>query len=76
MMNSYMRFKTNSKKLQFGEKKCKKMHVGQIAKEYKCKDLSVDKWTEMDIKNEETGELKMTDVCQGEEKMEEKMEER
>jgi hypothetical protein len=34
MMNSYINFKTNSKKLQFGVKKCKKMHVGKDQVDY------------------------------------------
>ena len=36
MMISYMNFKTNNKKLQFGVSKCKKMHVGKVKEEYKC----------------------------------------
>ena len=29
MLNSFLKFKSDSKKLQFGVKKCKKLHVGQ-----------------------------------------------
>ena len=52
------------------------MHVGHATEEYKCQDLSVDKWTEAEVRNEETGDMIMTDVFEGEQKMEEKMEER
>ena len=51
MMNSYDNYKTNSKKLQFGVEKCKKLHVGHTVEEFKSKDLSDDKWTEVDVKN-------------------------
>ena len=30
MVHAYLTFKTNSKKLQFGSQKCKKLHVGKI----------------------------------------------
>ena len=43
MANSYIRFKSLSKKLQFGSEKCKKMHVGKVKEEYKCQPLFVDK---------------------------------
>ena len=36
MMNAYVNFKTSEKKLQFGEKKCKKLRVGNRDKMYKC----------------------------------------
>ena len=41
-INAFINAKTNSKKLQFGEDKCHKMHVGQ--KNKCCPDLYVDKW--------------------------------
>ena len=50
MMNAYIGFKTNSKKLQFGGDKCKKMHVGHVTEDFKCQDLSLDKWTEVEVK--------------------------
>ena len=59
MMNTYINFKTNSKKLQFGVNKCKKMHVGHSQFEYKCQDLSVDKWTEVEVKNDITGDIEL-----------------
>jgi hypothetical protein len=58
--------------LQFGVEKCKKLHVGQKLEEFKCQDLSVDKWTEVDVKNDVTGEVEIEDVCVGEQIMEEK----
>ena len=44
MANIYMNCKTNSKKLQFGENKCKKIHVGKYQEEHTCLRLSVDKY--------------------------------
>ena len=34
--HALLTFKTESKKLQFGAQKCKKLHVGKSIKEYKC----------------------------------------
>jgi hypothetical protein len=39
MVNSYMVCKTNSKKLQFGANKCKKMHIGKNFEKFKCQPL-------------------------------------
>ena len=41
-MNGFINAKTNIKKLQFGEKKCHKMHIGKKS-EY-CPDLFIDSW--------------------------------
>ena len=76
MMNSYINFKTNSKKLQFGVKKCKKMHVGKDRVDYKCQDLSVDKWTEVEVQNDVSGMVDMRDIFDGEHLMEEKEDEK
>ena len=50
MAHSYIRFKSDSKKLQFGSDKCKKMHVGKVKDEYKCQQLLIDKWEENWVK--------------------------
>ena len=76
MMNGYINFKTNSKKLQFGGKKCKKLHVGHTNSDYKCQDLSVDKWSEVEISNDVTGELEFKDIYDGVHIMEETDEEK
>ena len=76
MMNEYINFKTNSKKLQFGGNKCKKLHIGHLDQEYKCQDLSVDRWTEVEVKNDETGDVNIKDILDGEQLMEEKTEEK
>ena len=76
MLNSFIRCKTNEKKLQFGGEKCKKLHVGNTREEYKCQDLSVDTWTEMEIRNEATGEFEFKDIDDGDYKLEEKSEEK
>ena len=76
MMNAYINCKTNSKKLQFGVDKCKKLHVGHTLEDYKCQDLSVDKWTEVEVQNEVTGEQELKDIFTGEQVMEQKEEEK
>ena len=67
---------TNSKKLQFGAKKCKKLHVGHVHEEFKCQDLSVEKWTEVEVTNDVTGESEIKDIWDGEENIEETTEEK
>ena len=47
MLNSFIRFKTNEKKLQFGINKCRKMHIGRNCQDFKCRTLSVDSWEEL-----------------------------
>ena len=76
MVNSYIKCKTSSKKLQFGSIKCKKIHIGKECEQYKCHPLYVDSWEEKEIKNEESGKVDIDDVCLGEEMMEEKDDEK
>ena len=76
MSNAYLTLKTDMKKLQFGAKKCKKIHVGKTCENYKCQDLKVDKWEEIVIKNEEKGTEDIDDVCNGYKIMEENKEEK
>ena len=76
MINSYMKFKTNSKKLQFGSQKCKKLHVGRYCEEFKCQNLTVDKWEEIEVKDKESGLINIEDSCNGEDIMETKDEEK
>ena len=59
MMNSYMKFQTNSKKLQFGVSKCKKIHVGKICDDFKCQTLTVDNWEE--VVDEDSANLNVAD---------------
>ena len=75
MSSAYLALKTDIKKLQFGSSKCKKMHVGRQFEKYKCQGLKVDKWEELEVKNEE-GLDDIKDVCNGVEIMEEKLEEK
>ena len=76
MSNAYLTLKTDIKKLQFGAKKCKKIYIGKSCDKYKCQELKVDKWEEVEIRNEETGIDDIKDVCNDEEIMEEKSEEK
>ena len=70
MVNSYLKSKTNSKKLQFGTSKCKKIHVGKYCEQFKCQELSVDSWEEIEVKD------KLEDCWMGEEPIEEANEEK
>ena len=74
--NAFITFKTDSKKLQFGSNKCKKLHIGKQKEEYKCESLKVDNWQEVEIINDETGMQEIIDICNGEQVMEEKLEEK
>ena len=67
-MNAYVNAKTNLKKLQFGAKKCHKMHVG--AKRIFCPDLKVDNWEVSAVENIQTGETEITDEYLGTQRME------
>ena len=68
MISSFINFKTDMKKLQFGVKKCAKMHIGQ-AEEYKCATLKVGGWKEVALRNEQTGEVFISDIADGEHEM-------
>ena len=63
MVNSYMQSKTSTKKLQFGASKCKKNHIGKQCEDFKCHPLLIDTWEENEVKNEETGNFQVEDVC-------------
>ena len=76
MLNSFIRFKTNEKKLQFGINKCRKMHIGRNCQDFKCRTLSVDSWEELEIIDEETGIEKLEDIESGRETMEERQDEK
>ena len=76
MVNTYVKFQTASKKLQFGNNKCKKIHMGKSRDDYKCQDLYLDKWSEKDTKDSGTEEMRIEDVCGDEEVMEEVSSER
>ena len=53
LMNSFINAKTNSKKLQFGVKKCHQLHVGR--KNPTCPKLQVDNWELVKVDESETG---------------------
>ena len=69
LMNAFINAKTNMKKLQFGVKKCHKMHVG--AKTSYCPDLKVDNWEVKVVDNFKTSEKAIEDEFVGEHVMEE-----
>ena len=68
-MNAFIQTKTNIKKLQFGLKKCHKMHVG-VKKEY-CPNLELDDWKVKNVKDVNTGENELVDEYVGLSKLEE-----
>ena len=70
MVHGFMKLKTDSKKLQFGANKCKKMHIGKVHESFKCQTLKVDNWKEIEVTNEETGAESIEDVLDGEIEME------
>ena len=52
MSNTYISFKTNSKKLQFGAGKCAKMHIGKSWEPHKCIPLYVENWVEREMESD------------------------
>ena len=76
MVNSYIRLKTKTKKLQFGYEKCKKIHIGKYCDEYKCLPLFVENWEEKKPEIIKSFDIKINDVLRGEEEMESKDEEK
>ena len=70
MINSYLRCKSSSKKLQFGPGKCKKIHIGKQHENFKCHPVFVDSWEERD-KRINDGKSIVEDVFVGQVVMEE-----
>ena len=78
MVNAFINTKSNMKKLQFGTKKCHKMHVGKKKTSEVCPELYVDEWKLSEVTEIETGtlEIESTDEYVGMQMMEEVMEEK
>ena len=74
--NAFLAFKTDSKKLQFGAQKCKKLHVGKQFQEFKCQTLKIDNWEEFEVVDEVTGVEEIIDNLNDELDMEQKIEEK
>ena len=74
LMNSFIKSKSNMKKLQFGEKKCNKIHVG--CDQSVCPSLSVDKWKVKHIEQIDIGKSSLEDVHDGYHEIEDKSEEK
>ena len=51
-------------------------HVGHVKEDFKGQDQVVDSWTEVVVTNDVIGEVDIKDVCNGEQIMEEKCEEK
>ena len=56
--------------LQFGLKKCSKMHIGKTRQKFKCTPIFLDNWTTEEIKNRETGEIELNEKYSGKSKIE------
>ena len=74
MINAFVNAKTNMKKLQFGEDKCHKIHVG--TDKSLCPELKIEKWKEKEIHRVQTGQSSLTDVYDGKYIIKEKNQER
>ena len=70
LMNGFINAKTNIKKLQFGETKCHRMHIGK--ENSYCPDLYIDNWK---VKEKTEFEAKV-DTFNGDHKIEESEEEK
>ena len=76
MVNSFLNCKTSIKKLQFGIKKCKKIHVGKTHENFKCQQVFVDSWKEEESKAVDNNIIEIKDVFAGEEVVEETLDEK
>ena len=76
IMNAYLNTKTNIKKLQYGVKKCYKMHVGKTCHEEICPELHVDGWKLETVTELGTGVNKQKDEHSGLHKMKQVEEEK
>ena len=68
-VNAFLNTKTNLKQLQYGHKKCKKMHVGALT--CYCPDLYIDKWKLDEVSQANVGIRSLEDVHDGQVKIEE-----
>ena len=69
LLNSFIKAKSNMKKLQFGEKKCHKIHVA--CDQTLCPSLTVDRWKEKQIDKVETNKSSVEDIHDGFHELEE-----
>ena len=60
LMNAFINAKSNMKKLQFGESKCHKIHIGKDKSI--CPDLYIDKWKVEGINKEGNNQSSLGDV--------------
>jgi hypothetical protein len=74
LMNQFINVKTGTKRLQFGTKKCIKMHIGKSKCDILCKDLHVGEWKEDVITDPVTGKCSKSEYFDGYEKMKVKTE--
>ena len=73
-LNAYINAKSNTKKFQFGTKKCHRLHFGR--KSDMCPDLYLDTWKIEESEQYETGRKIFKDVIDDEYKIEDSAEER
>ena len=63
IMNSFINVKSNMKKLQFGEQKCNRIHVGKD--KTVCPPIVIDKWTTKKVEALENNKSSIKDVYDG-----------
>ena len=63
MMNSFINAKSSIKKLQFGESKCHKLHIGRDSSV--CPALKIDKWKVKKNKEMENNKSSLEDIHDG-----------
>ena len=76
LMNEFINFKTGTKRLQFGAKKCIKMHIGRANSKTLCNDLFVGEWKNEVVSDPQSGGYKMSEYFNGNVKMEESHEQK
>ena len=74
LLNAFINLKTNTKKLQFGEDKCFKIHVGPD--KTICPDLMIDKWKAVNVEKENNTKSSIIDVYDGKHQIENRITEK
>ena len=74
MMNGFINAKTSIKKLQFGEDKCHRMHIGRETPY--CPDLFIDNWKVKSVETLDTEDDISIDILDGVHKIEDSDEEK
>ena len=63
VLNSYTRKEVNTRKLQFADDKCHRLHISKGKATQKCSEIYIDKWTYKNFEN--NGENISKDIYEG-----------